>query len=95
MGAVLSLAAAREEREPHLTGAARCVACRHEWVAVAPVGTHTLECPACASTKGYFVNEVMRGNDRFVCHCECDVFRISPAVGPYCVNCAAPAEGWF
>lgn len=95
MAQVLSLAAAREERTPHMTGEARCAACGHEWVAVAPVGTHELDCPSCGCTKGHMKRPVMRGDERFVCDCGCDVFRISRAHGPYCVNCAVPATGWF
>lgn len=95
MAEVLSLQKAREERQPHMTGAAKCQVCAHTWQAVAPVGVHELECPSCGSTKGYMVNSVMRGDERFVCNCGCDVFRISRQHGPYCVNCATPAEGWF
>ena len=95
MTAVLSLAQERQKRQPHCTGAARCMGCQREWTAVAPVGTHELECPGCMATKGYFLNAVMRGAQTFVCNCGCDVFRISPEVGPYCVNCAEPAQGWF
>jgi hypothetical protein len=36
---VISLLQLKKDREPHLSGMARCLACRHEWVAVAPVGT--------------------------------------------------------
>lgn len=95
MAEVLSLAAERQAREPHMSGAAKCAACGHEWVAVAPVGVHELECPACSCTKGYMRHAVMRGNERFVCNCGCDVFRISRDLGPYCVNCATVAQGWF
>jgi hypothetical protein len=95
VAAVLSLAAAREERTPHLHGAAQCIGCQHKWEAVAPVGTVELECPACHLPKGAFVNQVMRGTGRFVCNCGCDLFRISQTVGPYCANCAEPAVGGF
>ena len=95
MGTVLSLAEARQEREPHMSGAAHCVACHHEWMAVAPLGTHELECPACGGSKAYFAHPVMRGDEKFVCNCGCDVFRIGRLIGPYCVNCATAASGWF
>lgn len=95
MGEIVSMQKEREEREPHLSGAAACLVCHHSWVAVAPVGTYELECPECRSTKGYFVNAVVRGDELFVCNCGCDVFRIHRAHGPYCVNCALPAQGWF
>lgn len=31
-------------------GAAWCLDCHHEWVAVWPLGAESLECPACGST---------------------------------------------
>ena len=95
MSNVLSLAEAKEQRTPHMTGMARCVACGHEWQAVAPVGTHEFECPSCNATKGYMAHSVVRGETRVVCDCGCDVFRIHPDHGPYCVNCATVAVGWF
>ena len=42
----------------HLNGPALCLACRHEWVGVAPVGTQELECPSCKSMKGIFTKFV-------------------------------------
>lgn len=95
MAEVLSLQAEREARTPHMSGAAKCAACGHEWAAVAPAGVHELECPACASMKGHMQHSVMRGTERFECFCGCDVFRIHREHGPYCVNCAQPAQGWF
>ena len=35
---------------PWCNGAAWCLECRHEWVAVRPLGAESLECPACGST---------------------------------------------
>ena len=54
MGEVVSLAAHREEQGQHGTGVARCLACKHEWSAVAPIGTVALTCPGCGSGKGMF-----------------------------------------
>jgi DNA-directed RNA polymerase subunit RPC12/RpoP len=50
---IVDLAAAREERQPHWQGVARCVGCQHEWEAVAPMGTVWLECPECGMPKGH------------------------------------------
>lgn len=49
---VISLAAAREERQPHWVGTAHCIGCHHEWVAVAPMASKWIECPKCALPKG-------------------------------------------
>lgn len=92
---VASLADARRERTPHMSGAAACMVCHHSWVGVAPLGVHEMECPKCHATKGYFVAPVQRAGDRWECNCGCYVFHISRDAGPYCVNCATPAEGWF
>jgi len=35
---------------PWCKGAAWCLDCHHEWVAVWPLGAESLECPACGST---------------------------------------------
>lgn len=90
---IVDLAAARQEREPHMTGTAACMVCHHTWVSVAPVGTYELECPECHSTKGYYLNPAVRGDEQFVCNCGCYVFRIHREHGPYCVQCAVPATG--
>lgn len=38
----------------HISGMAMCLGCKHEWLAVVPVGTTELECPACTTHKGMF-----------------------------------------
>lgn len=62
----------------HLSGPARCIECRHEWVAVAPVGTYELQCPQCESIKGMYIGPVDEDEnvDRWQCHCGCDVFKM-------------------
>jgi len=35
----------KEANTPHLDGQAICLACKHKWVTVAPVGVIWLECP--------------------------------------------------
>lgn len=92
---VVSLSEARKRRDPHMTGAAACMVCHHSWVGVAPVGTIELECPECHATKGYFINSVLRGDERWQCDCGCFVFHIARTIGPYCVNCGTEAVGWF
>lgn len=81
------------EAKPHATGEARCTSCRHEWVAVAPVGVDWLECPACSLMKGRYVHPIVRGGVIFECYCGTDVFHIAPA-GPYCTGCGKFAVGW-
>ncbi|MGH8446879.1 MAG: hypothetical protein ACREVL_16525 [Solimonas sp.] len=100
---VISLAerrAAREEsreHDPHLSGPARCMQCSHQWVAVAPVGTVWLECPACHCVKGVFEGAVGPGQDDAQWRCACGgyLFYISKAHGVCCCQCGKPATGWF
>lgn len=73
---------------PHLSGRARCCACRHEWVAVAVVGTTWLECPGCGTNKGRYLNDVVPSDPAgwWQCGCGCDVFRVTRAA-IYCIDC--------
>lgn len=75
-----------EKDEPHISGAARCLSCKHEWLAVAPVGTYILECPSCGCD-GAMVGAVHRGGLHWQCQCGCDLYRIDEQ-GAYCINCA-------
>lgn len=89
----IDLAAARAERTPHLSGAAICLACRHEWVAVAPVGTVWMECPSCSLLRGRMAHPVVVGDEHWECFCGNDLFRLSPR-GAYCPNCGEMQEGY-
>lgn len=48
MGEVIDINA----NTPHWQGPVTCSACGHAWRAVAPVGTHVLECPKCQKMAG-------------------------------------------
>lgn len=70
--AVVSLAAAREERTPHWQGQAICLGCRHIWEASAPVGVNdSLECPACNLTKGAVRNLWAAPDGALELQCNC------------------------
>lgn len=47
----------------HQVGPARCE-CGHQWVAVAPVQAVTLECPACGTMAGRFIDMPTRLNEQ-------------------------------
>ena len=76
-----------ERTVPHLSGKARCFKCKHEWVAVTPVGEFVLDCPQCENDAA-MIGFVARADTRWVCNCGCDLFRHDPN-GPYCVNCGS------
>ena len=86
MNNIVDLAQARQERTPHVSGPARCLACKHEWVAVAPTGVTWMECPSCSLIRGRFVFPHQRDGLVWKCFCENDLFHVTPD-GVYCPNC--------
>lgn len=79
---VVSLA----DRRPHMSGAARCLDCKHEWQAVAPIGTLWLECPNCTLVRGRAIYHHSRDGVEYTCNCGNDLMRLKPE-GCYCPNC--------
>lgn len=76
--------------QPHLTGEAKCMACRHEWVAVVPDGTEEpMECPKCGTNKGRFKYpySVPKGAAMWVCNCGNDLFYKLSTGHLMCPNC--------
>jgi hypothetical protein len=69
-----------------MSGEARCSACQHVEVVVAPVGTSWMECSKCHAMKSLFTHPALRNEDLYTCRCGCDVFRMTKA-DTYCVNC--------
>lgn len=95
---VIELRPAKVER--HLRGEAKCLTCKHEWDAVAPVGVSWLECPFCGLERGSFRYHVMaaEGIDRWTCACGADVFYLAyeKGHGTYacCTGCGSRHEGF-
>jgi hypothetical protein len=84
---IIDLNAERENRIPHSSGAAKCISCKHDWIAVVPLGTEWFECPNCGLMKGKFKYTHLRvGDKHWTCRCENDLFHITPS-GTYCPNC--------
>lgn len=97
-GELVRLEDVRAEREasaPHLTGEAKCLACKHVWTAVAPVGvTSALSCPECAADRGAFMGALSPpGGYVWRCDCGNDTFNLTPA-GPFCLGCGDDVRGW-
>lgn len=70
----------QEENEKTMTGEVKCLACQHEWVAVAPLSTmDCLECPSCSLMRGSFrwPPQPEKGAVTFVCTCGCELFYLS------------------
>jgi hypothetical protein len=88
---VIDFEAERLLRNPHRTGKARCLNCKHEWVAVAPVGTHALECSQCQTFQGVFIGASNTQFQQWQCCCGEYLFYID-AKGPYCAHCGTRPE---
>ena len=88
---VISLAAAREERQPHWEGTARCIGCQHEWQAIAPMGTMWLDCPSCSLPKGHPKHPfgAALGDDFLKCDCGCEALTAYKRKGNFYVRCMA------
>lgn len=84
--AVVRLDQWKQENSPHTTGEAVCIACKHEWVSVCPVGHVWLECPSCGTSMGHMKFHVERGDTFWECNCGNNLFMRSPD-GMYCVQC--------
>jgi len=77
------------DRRPHMRGEARCLQCKHEWNAVAPVGAVWLECPECNTNQGVMKNTVIREDYlHYECNCGNDLFYRTPD-GDYCPKCGS------
>jgi hypothetical protein len=84
----------RVEREyPHLTGAAVCTICGHAWVAVAPVGTVHLTCPACERLHGAFKNAV-EPETAWSCNCSGNQLFFLTRAGAMCRMCGVISSDW-
>jgi hypothetical protein len=72
----------------HGSGPAFCIACAHEWIAVAPTGTTQLECPKCKAEKGHWKFEFMPKVGDLVRECNCgnQLFYLTTE-GHMCANC--------
>jgi Zn finger protein HypA/HybF involved in hydrogenase expression len=79
-----------DDHRPHISGEARCLACKHEWVAAAPIGTDWLECPECGTLKGRFIRHCEPEEGiRWRCQCGNDLFQVYET-GILCPNCGTP-----
>ncbi len=88
--------AARESpkrSEFELVGTARCMACKHEWSARAPLGVPDLECPNCSLMQGKWRNPISPPANELMWLCKCgnDLFFVQPH-GITCACCGLFTE---
>lgn len=81
------------DKRPHLAGKAKCLDCKHMWMAIAPIGTLWLECPNCGLMRGRVYADVQRDGLHWHCKCGFEVFYVTPD-GYYCPNCGAWQTGY-
>jgi len=85
MGDVVEIG--KKKSDPHLSGEARCIACGHEWVAIAPTGGTELECPECRAMLGMFIWPTTPKSEMvWTCDCGCQLFYIVDT-GNQCYRC--------
>lgn len=73
--------------EPHGHGKAFCIACNHNWQAVAPVGVTELECPQCKTMKGRYTFAFAPSTEKvWECGCGNQLFNFDMN-GIFCPNC--------
>jgi len=78
-------------KEPHRTGFATCLQCRHEWVAISPAGVAQLECPECQTMNGIWHSVIIPEGPVWQCGCGSDIFWIV-STGLMCLNCGLTSE---
>lgn len=88
---VISLAAAREERQPHWSGNVHCIGCQHEWVGAAPMGTMFVDCPSCGLPKGTPKHPfgAVEGDLVLKCNCGCEALTAYQRNGHFYTQCMA------
>lgn len=92
MSEIVDISALRAD--PHNTGKARCMACGHEEIAVAPVGVVWMECSECHAMKSLFIGPCeIEGAAHWTCNCGNDLFHATPE-GFYCPNCGEWQRGF-
>lgn len=75
-----------EDHKPHYSGLARCLQCKHEWMAVAPAVSAYLQCPKCDLHHGVYVGLHHRSEPHWNCKCGNGLFAVTPN-GAYCPHC--------
>ncbi len=78
-----------ENAKPHIQGPAICLACKHEYHCVIPVGADPskMECPACHSQRATFATHIENSGAHWTCACGNHLFAIT-AKGVYCPCCS-------
>jgi len=82
-----------EKDDPHCSGEAICLICKHTYVAVVPTGVTFFECPACGVHKVIFKYACERSDPHWQCNCGNKLFYLTPK-GLYCPNCGDWQFGW-
>lgn len=72
-----------------LHGPAKCLDCKKEWVAVAPVGTNELDCESCGTHRGVWKGPMLPADeDTLIFICDCGGYHfVITSEGTLCVSC--------
>ena len=91
---VIEFSKKKNEYDPHVSGKAKCIDCKHEWVAVAPTAVTWLECPSCSLVRGRFIFQCERQEPHWHCKCDNDLFHVTSR-GYYCPNCGEWQHAYY
>lgn len=88
MADVIDFNKAKLEQEPHISGLVHCLSCKHEWTAVAPLGTVSFECPNCGLMRGTHTR-LVGPEDGIIWTCGCGnhLFVITAKYNAVCIGC--------
>lgn len=90
MADIIHLHPTKDTNDRHASGEAFCLACKHTWVAVAPLPVHGLECPSCLAKRGQMKYEMgtPAGEKAYTCNCGSYYFYIQVMGKLPCILCA-------
>lgn len=93
MSNIVDFEAAKEARQPHIAGEMQCLACGNVHAAVAPIGCHEGECPACGLFRAVWRNAIFPPDDALIYPCECGSVHFYLLVPfPMCIRCGLSRE---
>lgn len=76
-------------KQPHISGEAVCINCRHGWMAVAPLGTDELECPECKTLRGTWLRLTFPTVPVLTCACDNSFMLVLDTGNIMCARCLA------
>lgn len=85
---VIDFQQAKEDRQPYISGEARCLGCGFEWQSSAPLeaAQDGLQCPSCETFRGVVKHNYGPDAEVYQCGCGEYVFNVT-RTGVFCIAC--------